>query len=142
MTPHSMLKLSDSCRVWLPRWHSGKESTCHCRRHKRHGFDPQVGKIALEQEMATHCSILAWKIPWREESGGLLSNGVTESDATERVRVHTHTHIHSHVECMDKLFQQLIYFSLFNNTGFESILEGLYGPRLRRDLSLFEGNTS
>jgi len=23
--------------------------------------------------------------------------------------------------------------------GFESILEGLYGPRLRRDLSLFEG---
>ena len=25
----------------------------------------------LEKEMATHSSILAWKIPWREESGGL-----------------------------------------------------------------------
>ena len=25
----------------------------------------------LEQEMATHSSILAWKIPWTEESGGL-----------------------------------------------------------------------
>ena len=24
---------------------SGKESTCQCRRHKRHGFDPRVGKI-------------------------------------------------------------------------------------------------
>ena len=29
----------------------------------------------LEKEMATHSSILAWKIPWREESGGLQSMG-------------------------------------------------------------------
>ena len=27
----------------------------------------------LEKEMATHSSILAWEIPWTEESGGLLS---------------------------------------------------------------------
>ena len=27
----------------------------------------------LEQEMATHTSILAWKIPWTEEPGGLYS---------------------------------------------------------------------
>ena len=26
----------------------------------------------LEKEMATHCSTLAWRIPWREEPGGLL----------------------------------------------------------------------
>ena len=26
-----------------------------------------------EEEMATHCSILAWKIPWTEESDGLQS---------------------------------------------------------------------
>ena len=30
------------CSVWLPRWLSGKESTCQCRRHE---FDPWVGKI-------------------------------------------------------------------------------------------------
>ena len=28
-----------------PRWLSGKEPTCQCRRHKRCGFDPWVGKI-------------------------------------------------------------------------------------------------
>ena len=28
----------------------------------------------LEEEMATHFSILAWRIPWTEESGGLQSN--------------------------------------------------------------------
>ena len=29
----------------------------------------------LEKEMATHSSTLAWKIPWREEPGGLQSMG-------------------------------------------------------------------
>ena len=31
------------------------------------------GKDLLEKEMATHSSILAWKIPWTEEPGGLQS---------------------------------------------------------------------
>ena len=30
----------------------------------------------LEEEMATHSSILAWKIPWTEEPGGLESMGL------------------------------------------------------------------
>ena len=34
---------------------------------------PQVYFHALEKEMATHSSILAWKIPWMEEPGGLQS---------------------------------------------------------------------
>ena len=34
---------------------------------------------SLEWEMATHSSILAWKIPWREEPGRLQSIGVTKS---------------------------------------------------------------
>ena len=29
----------------------------------------------LEKEMATHSSILAWRIPWAEEPGGLQSTG-------------------------------------------------------------------
>ena len=29
------------------------------------------GKDPLEEEMATHSSILAWEIPWTEEPGGL-----------------------------------------------------------------------
>ena len=30
----------------------------------------------LEKEMATHSSILAWRIPWTEEPGGLQSMGL------------------------------------------------------------------
>ena len=33
---------------------------------------------SLEKEMATHSNILAWRIPWTEEAGGLQSGG-TES---------------------------------------------------------------
>ena len=29
----------------------------------------------LEEEMATHCSTLAWRIPWAEKPGGPLSRG-------------------------------------------------------------------
>ena len=34
---------------------------------------------ALEKEMATHSSVLAWRIPGTEEPGGLLSIGVAQS---------------------------------------------------------------
>ena len=36
----------------------------------------------LEEEMATHSSILAWRIPWTEEPGGLHTMGSQEWDPT------------------------------------------------------------
>ena len=57
----------------LSRWFSAKESASQCRRW-------QVGFLGqedpLEKEMATYSSILAWKIPWTEEPGGLQSMGL------------------------------------------------------------------
>ena len=44
-----------------------------CRRHRRCGFNPWVVEDPLEEEMATHSSILAGKVPWTEELGGLQS---------------------------------------------------------------------
>ena len=46
---------------------SGEDFACPCRRRKRQGLD------SLEVEMATHSSILAWKIQWTEEPGGQQS---------------------------------------------------------------------
>ena len=42
----------------------------------------------LEKAMAPHSSTLAWKIPWAEEPGRLLSMGSQESDTTERLHFH------------------------------------------------------
>ena len=47
---------------------------------------------ALEKEMATHSSILAWEIPWTEELGRLQSMGSQELDTTWRLKQHTKVH--------------------------------------------------
>ena len=58
----------------LPWWLRGKEAACSV------GAAEDVSSIlasedSLEKGMATHSSILAWRIPWTEESGGLQSIG-------------------------------------------------------------------
>ena len=40
---------------------------------------------ALEKGMPTHCSILARRIPWAEEPGGLQPMGCKESDTKKRL---------------------------------------------------------
>ena len=63
----------------------GKEPACQCRRPKM----PETRircpgrEDSLEKDMATHSSILAWRILWIEESGGLQSMGHKESGRTE-----------------------------------------------------------
>ena len=42
----------------------------------------------LEKEVATHSSILAWRIPWTEEPGRLQSTSRKELDTTERLHFH------------------------------------------------------
>ena len=54
---------------------NGKEPACQCRRLKEMRIPSLGWEDALEEEMATHSSILAWRIPWTEEPGGLQSMG-------------------------------------------------------------------
>ena len=62
----------------FPRSSVGKESACNAG---------DLGLIPgredpLEKEMATHSSILAWRIPWTEEPDRLQSTGSQELDLT------------------------------------------------------------
>ena len=51
---------------------------------------PSLGQVdPLEKEMATHSSILAWKIPWTEELVGYSPWGHKESDMTKRLHFPT-----------------------------------------------------
>ena len=62
--------------VGFPGGISGTELACQCRRHKRHGFNQPLGQEdLLEEGLAAHSSILAWRIPWIEELGKLQSIG-------------------------------------------------------------------
>ena len=63
---------------------------------------------------ATHCSFLAWKIPWIEEAGGYSPWDHKESDMIEHSK-HTHTHTHTHIHathfilivCNNRPFSQI-----------------------------------
>ena len=73
------------CGGCFPGGSVGKESACSAE-------DPVQslgGDNPLEEEMAIHSSILAWKIPWTEETGGLQSMGSQKFDTTERLSMHT-----------------------------------------------------
>ena len=65
-----------------------------------HSGESQVHSLdwedALEKEMASHSSILAWRIPWTEEPGRLQSMGCKELDMTEQL-MHTHPIVTHHL---------------------------------------------
>ena len=63
-----------------------KNPPANADRLKRHRFDPWVRKICWRT--ATHSSLLAWRIPQREDPGGLVC-GVTQSQ-TRPKRLSTH----------------------------------------------------
>ena len=47
-----------------------------------------VRSLGWEDPLATHSSILTWRIPWTEEPGGLQSKGHKESDTTKQLCFH------------------------------------------------------
>ena len=74
---HSKEIFKVCCSNWgLPWWLRWWRIGLPCRRP---GFDSWVGKIPLEKGMATHCSILVWRIPWM----GYSPWGHKELDTTE-----------------------------------------------------------
>ena len=79
---------------WLSRWrtHLPRQET----QETRVWFLSQ--EDTSEEEMATHSSILAWKIPWTEEPGRLYSPvGCKESDTTEWLSMHIYIYIYAYL---------------------------------------------
>ena len=57
------------------------------------GLIPGWGK-----EMTTHSSILAWRIPWTEEPGGLQSIGLQSQTRLKQLSTHMSMRMHIHTE--------------------------------------------
>ena len=95
--------------VGFPRATTGKEPTCHCRRHKRCEFHLQ------EERMATHNSVLAWRIPGTGEPGGLPSLGSHRvghdwSDlAAAGAFIYTMC-VYIYTHCVYRMYNQYIYY--------------------------------
>ena len=57
----------------FPGGTSGKESACQCRTHERCGFSPWARKIPWRRIRQLNSSVLAWGIPWTEQTVRLRS---------------------------------------------------------------------
>ena len=53
----------------LPRWHRGKEYSCQCRRLRRYGFDPWVGKIPWSRKWQPTLVVLPGKFHGQKSTG-------------------------------------------------------------------------
>ena len=78
---------------------AGKEPVCQCTKLKKWGFEawseryPENQEDPLEEDMATHSSIPAWRIPWMEEPGGLQSIGLHRVGQDWSNLAHTHAYM-------------------------------------------------
>ena len=68
---------------YLPRWHSGKESACQFRRHKRHRFNPWVGRIPWSRKWHPTPVFLSGKFHGQRSLVVYSPWGHNESDTTE-----------------------------------------------------------
>ena len=67
----------------FPGGTSGKEPACHCRRHKKHGFDPWVGKIPWRKAWQPTPVFLPRESHAQKSLVGYSPQGSTETDTTE-----------------------------------------------------------
>ena len=67
----------------LPKWLSGKESACQCRRHRRCEFNPWIQNIPWKRKWLSPVVFLPGKFPWTGSLVDYSPWGSKESDTTE-----------------------------------------------------------
>ena len=99
---------------------NGKEPACRIR---------YLGLEDPLKEMATHSSILAWRIPGTEEPGGLQSMGHKESDTAEQARTQTHTSLYITLTESSALVWDVLETESHSVVSDSLLPHGLYSPQ-------------
>ena len=76
----SSLFFSYLWQPWLPRWLSGKESACQCRKLKRHGFDPRVPGLGNGNPLQYLPGKIPWTGAWQGTAHGVAKSQTVLSD--------------------------------------------------------------
>ena len=83
---HGLAKVNSAA---VNQWRSGKESACQCMRHKRHEFDPWVGKIPWRRIWLPILAFLPGKFHGQRSLVGYSPWDHKESDTTQQLSTHT-----------------------------------------------------
>ena len=106
-------------QLGLPRWLSGKEFTCQCRRCRRHGFNPWIRKIPWRRKWQPTPALLPGKFHGQQKP-------TSQSMGLQRVRydwVSDHTHIYWGKKESFKRIQLYTYCGSHTKMLFSSLLE-------------------
>ena len=95
----------------LSRWLSGKESACWCRRHRRHGFDPWVGKILRRRKWQPTPVFLPGEFHGQRSLVDYSPKGRKESDTTEQLSACVHVRTHTHTGHENCIFANIVSHS-------------------------------
>ena len=95
----------------LPRWRSGKESACQCRRCGRRRFDPWIRKIPWRRKWQPSLLLLPEKILWTEEYGRLHPWGHKVPDTTKQLSTHASYYGKNHKNISPPLSSQSFSWS-------------------------------
>ena len=84
-----LINLFEGQQMGIPSDASDKEPTCQCRRHKRRGFDPWLGKIPWRRARQPTPVFLSRESHGQRSLAGCSPWGHKESDTTERLGIST-----------------------------------------------------
>ena len=107
---------SSTLSVGFPDSSVGKEFTCLCRRHKRHGFDPWVRKVPWSREWKPTLVFLLGKFHGQRSLEGYSLWGRKESDTTDRL---------SMPACMQLIVKLLEYHTILAEAAQPFPLSGI-----------------
>ena len=87
--------------VWigLPRWRSGKESDCYCRKHRRTAFNPWIRKIPWRGKWQPRPVFLPGKFHGQMSLAGTV-HGVAKSQTRLSNWECTHIYAYMHIICI------------------------------------------
>ena len=94
---------------------SGKESTCQCKRYKRHRFDPWIGKIPWSRKWQPTPVFLLGKFHGQRSLAGYSPWGCKESDPTEQLNTQLMYSVVlvSGAQCSNSVILYSFFFRLF-----------------------------
>ena len=102
----------------LPQCHWWQRITCQSKRHKRHRFDPWVGKIPCSRKWQLTPVFLPGEFNGQRSLAGYFPWGCRELDTTGRLSTHvcvcTHTHTHT-CKVLCKLQYKCYFFKIMNS---------------------------
>ena len=78
----------------------GKEPACQCRRHKRHGFDPWVGKMPWRRAWQPIPVFLPGESPWTERRGAEVHRVVQSCTGLKRPNRRAGTHLQAYPQLL------------------------------------------